>query len=297
MLVPSRCGRVAGAGEGLARERGWRGRGAGAAFSSTLLRLPAALYGAGPAPRAVPALGCSTKARSKKLCLPRPSGSGSRELDGRPLPGCGTLSLLRSPSLSFRPRRLVPAPCVSPRPSRRMSPIQNLRRSLIRNWRPVCSAVGAAVLGAESAPFPAPLPTASGGAGPVCSLRALLWTCSVPLFCERPAVCLGRLIFSLSFAVPQFKLVSHKSSLQLSSGHSGPVFTLSNAARSSLIRPHWLVADAGVWGTFLLGVAFRHVICGFYLLFPSQSGCLLRFKNFPQTLQCEGFLVFGNFLY
>ena len=27
------------------------------------------------------------------------------------------------------------------------------------------------------------------------------------------------------------------------------------------------MADAGVWSTFLLGVAFRHVICGFYLFF------------------------------
>ena len=97
----------------------------------------------------------------------------------------------------------------------------------------------------------------------------------------------GRLIFSLSFAVPQFKLVTHKSSLRLSSGHSGPVLTLSNAACSSPFRPPPLVADAGVWGTFLLGVPFRHVICGFYLLFPSQSGCPLRFKNFPQTRQCK----------
>ena len=51
--------------------------------------------------------------------------------------------------------------------------------------------------------------------------------------------------------------------------------------------PPLLVADAGVWGTSLLAVAFRHVTCGFYLLFPSQSGCPPRFKNFPETLQCE----------
>ena len=156
--------------------------------------------------------------------------------------------------------------------------------------------LGDAVLGAEPAPFLSPLPPASGGAGPVRSLRALLWTCSEPLFCEWPAVCSGRLIFSLSLAIPQFKLVTHKSSLRLSSGHSGPVLTLSNAAGSSPFHPHLLVADVGVWGTLLLGVAFRHVICGFYLFFPSQLGCPPRFKNFPQTHQCEGFLVFGNFL-
>ena len=69
-----------------------------------------------------------------------------------------------------------------------------------------------------------------------------------------PAVCSGWLIFSLSHAIPQFKLRSHASSLWLPSGHSGPVLAL-------------LVADAGVWGTLLLGVGFRHVICGFYLFF------------------------------
>ena len=148
-----------------------------------------------------------------------------------------------------------------------MSTIQNLRKSLVRNWRSVCSVVGDATSGAEFAPFPSPLLPASARVGPVHSLRALLWTCSVPLFCERQAVCSGWLIFSLSFAVPQFKLVSHKSSLRLPSGHSDPVLTLSNAARSSPFCPHLLVADAGVWGTFLLGVAFRQVICGFYLFF------------------------------
>ena len=105
----------------------------------------------------------------------------------------------------------------------------------------------------------------------------------------------GRLIFSLSLAIPQFKFLTQKSSLRLSSGQSVP--TLSNAACSFLFSPHLLVADAGIWGTFLLAVALRHVICAFYLLFPSQSGCPPRFKNFPQTHQCEGFLVFGKFLY
>ena len=50
--------------------------GAGAAFPSMLLRLPAVLYGACHALHAVPALGCSTKARNKKgrlLFVPSPS--------------------------------------------------------------------------------------------------------------------------------------------------------------------------------------------------------------------------------
>ena len=33
--------------------------------------------------------------------------------------------------------------------------------------------------------------------------------------------------------------------------------------------PHLLVVDASIWGTSMLGVAVRHVICGFYLfIFP-----------------------------
>ena len=108
-----------------------------------------------------------TKSCTCILCLPGQSGSGSQKLDGRTLPGCSAPSALRSPSPIPRPQRSrVPAPCVSPGPSRQMSTIQNLRRSLIRNWRPVCSAVGAAVLGAEPAPFPSPLPPVPGAAGP-----------------------------------------------------------------------------------------------------------------------------------
>ena len=126
------------------------------------------------------------------------------------------------------------------------------------------------------------------------SLRALLWTCSDPLFCKQQAVCLGQLIFSLSFAVPQFKLETHKSSLRLLSGHSCPVLNPKQCRPLLSVPPPLAGLRCGVWGTFLLGVAFRHVICGFYLLLPSQSGCPPRFKNLPQ---CEGFLVFGNFLY
>ena len=126
---------------------------------------------------------------------------------------------------------------------------------------------GVASLGLSLPLSPPPCLLPPAGDGPVCRRLALLWNCSVPLFCEWLAVCSRLLIFSLSLAIPQFKLLSHISSLQLPSGPSGPVLTLSNAARSSPFRPHLLVADAGVWGTFLLGVAFRHVICGFYLFF------------------------------
>ena len=72
--------------------------------------------------------------------------------------------------------------------------------------------VGEAIFGAEFAPFPSLLPPASSGARPVHS-RELFSGLAQTLFCERQAVYSGQLIFSLSFAVPQFKLVTHKSSL------------------------------------------------------------------------------------
>ena len=67
----------------------------GCVFSpSTLLRLQAALYGAGPAWRAVPVFGSSTKAQPQwglRFVPSPPSSSGRQELDGRSLPGCRRL--------------------------------------------------------------------------------------------------------------------------------------------------------------------------------------------------------------
>ena len=141
----------------------------------------------------------------------------------------------------------------------------------MRNWKPVCTLVGDAVSGAEFAPFwlwlaPAStLPPAFGrgwaSPQPASSSLVLLSL----LFCELAGSAF--LSLSLSLVIPQFRLLSHVSSFRLPSGHSGPVFTLSNAARFSLLSPHLLVVDESIWGTFLLGVAFRHVICRFYLLF------------------------------
>ena len=56
-------------------------------------------------------------------------------------------------------------------------------------------------------------------------------------------------------------------------------------------------APACWWRMRVLGVAFRHVICGFYLFIYFSSGlcCPLRFQGSPQTRHWECFLVFGNF--
>ena len=47
-------------------------------------------------------------------------------------------------------------------------------------------------------------------------------------------------------AIPQSDLLAQVTSLRLPSGHSGPVLTVSNAARASLPSLRLLVADAGV---------------------------------------------------
>ena len=48
-------------------------------------------------------------------------------------------------------------------PSQQMSTIQNLRKSLVGDWKPVCSLVGDAISGATFDPFPSPWSPASGG--------------------------------------------------------------------------------------------------------------------------------------
>ena len=131
-----------------------------------------------------------------------------------------------------------------------------LRKSLDRNRGPVCRVGEGGFSGAEFAPFPYALPPTFSGDGP-----ALLWSFSAPLFCEPPEVCSGWLIFPLSHS---FKKRLPPTALRA----FWPVPTVRNAAGSAPFCPHLLAAGAGVWGTFLLGVAFRHVICGPYLISP-----------------------------
>ena len=110
------------------------------------------------------------KAAPAFCAFPARAAQAARSLTGGLSPGAARLLPSVSPAPVPALAGRVPAPCVSPGPSRRMSTIQNLRRSLVRNWRPVCSAVGDAFLGAKPAPCPFPLPPASclqqGWAGP-----------------------------------------------------------------------------------------------------------------------------------
>ena len=188
LLVQSRCGE-GGALQtnvtGLCGEHSWCSGHTGFAPThgcvlspSTLLRLPAALCGAGPVLLAVPVFGYSTKALTRLglRFVPSPAKrSGSQELDKPLSPGAVRLIPSAAPALVSTHTSRVRAPCVcswelasKPRPSWLMSTIQNLRKSLVRNWRAVCSVVGDATSGAEFAPFPSPLPPSFGGgwAGP-----------------------------------------------------------------------------------------------------------------------------------
>ena len=181
---------------------------------SALLRLPAALYGARPRCRPQVFHKSAVQKAASALCaFPVRAVQAARGLVGALSPGVACpLSSTDPVSVSAGASRVrVPSALRVPSPS------------------PHPCRSGACAL-CLTATFPSPLPPASGGAGPVRSLRALLGTFPVPLFCERPAVCSGRSIFSLSFGLPQFKLAPHRSSLRLSSGHSGPDPSPSKAA-------------------------------------------------------------------
>ena len=132
------------------------------------------------------------------------------------------------------------------------------------------------------------------GEGPVSSPLALLWYSLNLSFCERTRL-LVRLesfigtsfffffFFSPSLAIPPFGLLSHVSSLRLSSGHSSPVLSLrtNDAACTSLSSPCSLMVDMNIWATSPLGVVIRHVLCGYFFFFSSRLCCPLRFQNCP----------------
>ena len=73
----------------------------------------------------------------------------------------------------------------------------------------------------------------------------------------------------LVVAILQSGLLAQVSSLRLPSGHSGPVLTLSNAARASLPSPCLLVVDAGVCAASPLGVTVGHTESVGFIYFSS----------------------------
>ena len=148
----------------------------------------------------------------------------------------------------------VCAPCLlPPRPQR--APMVWSQEVFRQEPGPVCRVGGGGFSGAEFARCPSPCLLTPAGIGRFFS------GVSQPLcFANRRGVFLP-----VNFStLPQFKKSLPPTALRA----FWPVYTLSNAAGSSPLRPLLLAAGAGVRGTFLLGVAFRHVICGPYLISP-----------------------------
>ena len=82
-------------------------------------------------------------------------------------------------------------------------------------------------------------------------------------------------------AIPQSSLLAQVSFLRLPSGHSGPVLTLSNAARASLPSPRLLVAGAGVCAASLLvelPLGMKSVGFNYLLIFPPDHVALCGSK-------------------
>ena len=97
--------------------------------------------------------------------------------------------------------------------------------------------------------------------GPGCKLESFIGTFSF--------------LFFFSLVIPQFGLLSHVSSLRLSTGHSGPILTLStdDAARTSLPSPRLLVADVSVWANSPLAVEIRCVVYVFFFFLMVMLPC------------------------
>ena len=134
------CSVVLRGGRGAADKCHWRVRRALAVFlphwvcpahgivlpPSTLLRLQAAVQGAGPELHAVPVLGPPQKGRliwACVLCLPWPSSSGTQKLEERTLPGCDVPYPFRGHSFRFHAHwSAVPCVCSGELVSSRNTP-------------------------------------------------------------------------------------------------------------------------------------------------------------------------------
>ena len=166
---------------------------------------------------------------------------------------------------------------------------------MVSNWEPTHSLVEDAISGAEISPC---LPALAVTRLPLClqwgdglahSQLALLWYSLSPLFCEQAKAvlyvrafhwkALSLSLFSLFLAILQFELLSHISSLRLSSGHSGLVLTLSTqpAPPCSTPAPWWQMQVSGL----LLHRELQLSVYSFF--FSSRLCCPLRFQNSPQT--------------
>ena len=112
-------------------------------------------------------------------CLPRRAARAARSLWSALSPGAARLIPSVAPA-SVSGRSTL---CPFREADFWLRAIQNLRKSWVRSWEPVCRLVGAAVSGDEFAPFPSPLPLASSGgwAGPPPASSSLVFAQSFVL--------------------------------------------------------------------------------------------------------------------
>ena len=198
---------------------------------------------------------------------------GEHTVPGEPCTRCTSLVLAdQFPRCAVRPQSQVC--CVSPLGSWYQAVtllpdvyLPGSQKDVLSNWELAHSLVEDEVLGAQIATPPCLLALAATHL-PLClqgerdlysSWLALQWDSLNPLFCEcakghcvvsKPFTGNVSLSLSLSLTIPWFGLLSHISSLRLSSGHSGLVLTLRtndvDVAHSSLPSPHSLWADGSI---------------------------------------------------
>ena len=106
-------------------------------------------------------------------------------------------------------------------------------------------------------------------------------------------------VFLFSLVIPRFGVLSHVSSLRLSSGHLGPVLTLRTSDAACAFHPALLAGagckSLGYFSAGSCGYACILCVCVCVCVFSSWLCCSLRFQNSPQTHLWEGFLLDGNF--
>ena len=211
-----------------------------------------------------PAQGC--------LCFPRLPCSGSRLLYmSGPCAECGSSFRVLHNSADSAAPAFCAFPSLSARAARGLALSPRVRRAFSlrgpsapqvgsqgvfrQEPGPVCRVGGGGFSGAEFAPFPSPCLLPPAGMGQLFS------GVSQSLSFANRRQCVRTSQFFL--ALPQFKKAPSDCSQGLLAG------PYPKQCRPLLsVLPPLAGGNAGVWGTFLLGVAFRHVICGPYLIFP-----------------------------
>ena len=177
------------------------------------------------------------------------SGSGSQRF-GAFSPGA--VSLFPPPRAARAARGLAPSPRVPrlfpPRPQR--APQVGSQEVSRQEPGPVCRVGGGGFSGAEFAPCPSPPPPTSSRDG-----AALLWSFSVPLFCEPPAVCSGPSIF-LSLSHSLKKSPSDCSLGLLAGPHPKECRRLLSAPPPPLCSPPLAGGGCGRLGYFSAGSCF-----------------------------------------